>query len=157
METIHFSHTHSRSTSVFNTPSSRSLFSVVLVSLAVLLSGCASQQKTQAFEVSGDGTLTVALYKYVPNIEAFKTAVTTVWNELTDAPPIKFVDWDCYVNDPPANLDVFVFDGLYMSHYAESGFLRPLKAGEVSNEGDLLAYSVEGSKYKGTLYGIPQI
>ena len=125
-----------------------------------LLVGCqAGGPKTLVAEapLPGTGTITVAIYPYVPDQTAFTDAINDAWGQLAGAPPLQFVAYDCYSGDPPANLDVFVFDGIYLSHLAASGQLRPFQPGEISDESDILNYALEGAKYDGTLYGIPQI
>lgn len=68
--------------------------------------------------------LTVGLFKYVPDIQAFETALTTQWKDIEPDVALRFVDWDCYFEEPKS--DVFVFDGLYASQYIEKGLLYPL-------------------------------
>lgn len=68
--------------------------------------------------------LTVGLFRYVPDIKAFETALTAQWKNIEPDVTLRFVDWDCYFEEPKS--DVFVFDGLYAPQYIEKGLLYPL-------------------------------
>lgn len=70
--------------------------------------------------------LTVGLFKYVPDIQAFETALTTQWKDIEPDVALRFVDWDCYFEEPKS--DVFVFDALYAPQYIEEGLLYPFTA-----------------------------
>jgi thiamine pyridinylase len=113
----------------------------------------------QAADKSGGktGTLTVALYKYVPRLDQFKTVIKEAWKKIEPGVTLRFTDWDCYSADPPEDLDVFVFDAIYLSYFREKGFLSAIQPGEVKNPDDFLVYALEGAKVEGTLYGIPQL
>ena len=39
---------------------------------------------------------------------------------------LELVDWYCYDEDLPDDLDVFVFDGIYLTEYLEKGYLLPI-------------------------------
>ncbi len=44
--------------------------------------------------------LTVGLFKYVPDIQAFETALTAEWKAIEPDVALRFVDWDCYFEAP---------------------------------------------------------
>ncbi len=97
------------------------LFSFIMI--FTLVSGL----NVKAF--SGDEpkqTLNVALYEYVPDPIRFKKAVETEWNKKEPNIKLNFVDWDCYSQDPPKDLDVFVFDAIYLSHFVKEGYLSEI-------------------------------
>ncbi|MCP5047653.1 MAG: thiamine pyridinylase [bacterium] len=104
-----------------------------------------------------NGELTVALYPWVPRLDQFKEVITAAWSKLEPGVALKYVTWDCYSEDPPKDLDVFVFDAIYLSYFQAKGFLSAFKPGEVDNPDDFLEYALEGAKVKGTQYGIPQL
>ena len=98
--------------------------------------------------------LTVGLFKYVPDIQAFETALTTQWKDIEPDVALRFVDWDCYFEEPKS--DVFVFDGLYASQYIEKGLLYPL--GEsIPARSAYPAWTLEQASSQGIYYGIPQM
>lgn len=134
---------------------------------AVLLAGACSQSTTR-YEAGRQGnagapqqdlTLTVGLYPYVPNLTQFQTVITTAWDELDTGVDLDFVKYDCYSNDPPPSLEVFVFDGIFLSYFATatSNYLRPFSTWEISNFDDYLPYAIEGAQYGGEYYALPQI
>lgn len=101
------------------------LFRIILslaFSMMTVVTGMASEP--------GQGTetdkkvLTVGLFRYVPDIKAFETALTAQWKNIEPDVTLRFVDWDCYFEEPKS--DVFVFDGLYAPQYIEKGLLYPL-------------------------------
>lgn len=98
--------------------------------------------------------LTVGLFKYVPDIQAFETALTAQWKAIEPDVALRFVDWDCYFEEPKS--DVFVFDGLYASQYIEKGLLYPL--GEsIPARSAYPAWTLEQASSQGIYYGIPQM
>lgn len=101
--------------------------------------------------------LTLALYPYVPRLDQFKTAVSQAWKKRHKDVELEFVFWDCYSKDPPKNLDVFVFDAIFLDCFQDKGFLEPLADREVDEKEDLLKYAREGVKFDGRFFGIPQL
>lgn len=59
-------------------------------------------------------TLNVALYGYVPDTERFEKAVQESWEKAEPNVTLNFVNWDCYEEEPTENVDVFVFDAIYL-------------------------------------------
>ena len=102
------------------------LFRIILslaFSMMTVVTGMASEP--------GQGTetdkkvLTVGLFRYVPDIKAFETALTAQWKNIEPDVTLRFVDWDCYFEEPKS--DVFVFDGLYAPQYIEKGLRLSLR------------------------------
>jgi len=102
-------------------------------------------------------TISVAIYPYVPRPQQFTAAISEAWQSQEPGVELKFVEWDCYSEDPLPDLDVFVFDAIFLDNFQSRGFLDPIAADEVVDAGDLLPYALEGSYVDGTLYGIPQL
>ncbi|WP_434305001.1 thiamine pyridinylase [Clostridium botulinum] len=128
------------------------LFSFIMI--FTLVSGL----NVKAF--SGDEskqTLNVALYEYVPDPIRFKKAVETEWNKKEPNIKLNFVDWDCYSEDPPKDLDVFVFDAIYLSHFVKEGYLSEIPEKDIKNKEDILPFAMKGCTMKGSAYAIPQI
>lgn len=102
-------------------------------------------------------SLNVALYPYVPDPLRFQQAVTDKWNLVQPNVTLNFIDWDCYDNDPDANLDVFVFDAIFLSHFVEQNYLLPIPSDKVQDSADILEFSMNGCTVNGNIYAIPQI
>ncbi|MGB8456007.1 MAG: thiamine pyridinylase [Anaerocolumna sp.] len=102
-------------------------------------------------------SLNVALYGYVPDTQRFENAVRTAWRSVEPNVDLNFVDWDCYGNDPTKDLDVFVFDSIYLQHYVNEGYLLPMPENRIDNKDDLLDFALSGCTMNGTIYAIPQI
>src|SRR5215203_2651759 len=62
----------------------------------------------------GPAVLNVALYPYVPRLDQFKTVISAAWAQQMPNVTLNYVDWDVYSQDPPKDLDVFVFDGIFL-------------------------------------------
>ena len=101
--------------------------------------------------------ISVAIYPYVPRPEQFKAAIAAAWRTQEPDVELKFVDWDCYSTDPPADLDVFVFDAIFFDYFHDRGYLEPIAPGEVEDPADILPYAFEGSQVDNVLFGIPQL
>lgn len=102
-------------------------------------------------------TLNVALYGYVPDPIRFKKAVESEWNKKEPNVKLNFVDWDCYDEDPPENLDVFVFDAIYLSHFINKGYLAEISDKDIKNKDDIIPFAMDGCTVNGVTYAIPQI
>lgn len=129
------------------------LFRIVLIvafSVMTLVTGMASEPGQE----TDKKVLTVGLFKYVPDIKAFETALTAQWQAIEPDVALRFVDWDCYFEEPKS--DVFVFDALYAPQYIEQGLLYPL--GKTIPESSAYpAWTLEQASAQGTYYGIPQM
>lgn len=111
-------------------------------------------------EISGHAAapaLNIALYPYVPRLDQFKQVISKAWAQQSPSVPLNYVDWDCYSQDPPNNLDVFVFDGIFLDYYVSKGFLSALQPDEIEDPGDFLPYALNDSKINNFNYAIPQI
>lgn len=102
-------------------------------------------------------TLNIALYPYVPRLDQFQREVSNAWNKIHPDVALNYVTWDCYSEDPPNNLDVFVFDGIFLDYFVSKDYLAPLTARDVEGFDDFLDYAVRDSKVNNTYYGIPQL
>ena len=102
-------------------------------------------------------TLNIALYPFVPRLDQFKQATSDAWAKVQPDVTLNYVDWDCYSQDPPKDLDVFVFDGIFLDYFASKGHLASLKPGDIEGLSDFLGYAVNDSKVNDVYYGIPQL
>ncbi|MEK8016817.1 MAG: thiamine pyridinylase [Candidatus Parabeggiatoa sp.] len=107
-------------------------------------------------------TLKVGLYPLVPRIKQFEIVIQKVWEERgVPGVELAFVShevWDGgYAIDPPDDLDVFVFDALFLQYFQTQGYLAAIEDEEIEALSDILPYALEGSRIKGKLFGIPQL
>ena len=103
---------------------------LLLVVLAVLMTGFSKQEaKGQNHKL----TLEVALFPYVPDRVRLQEAVSDVWKREHPDVSLHFADWDCYASDPDPSIDVFVFDGIYLSSFVEEGYLLPIPKEKIRN------------------------
>ena len=128
--------------------------------LLILISSCGSQNDTSTNNSFTD-TLNIALYPYVPRLDQFQSELEVRWSKIHPECKLNFVSWDCYSNDPDENLDVFVFDNIFMSHFIESGLLMEWKKKDIAHFDDYIPYAIEGCRKdmseEASYYGLPQI
>lgn len=101
-------------------------------------------------------TLRVALYPYVPDLQAFKTALQEQWKQENPNVAIQFVDWDCYVDAPRTDIDVFVFDATYFPAYWKDKVLYPLGK-TLPDQNQYPSWLLTPAKSGDLYYGIPQM
>lgn len=102
-------------------------------------------------------TLNVALYPIIPDLEKFESDVARSWEAEHPDVELQFVDWSCYSEDPPDDLDVFVFDSIFLSEFIEKGYLKPFPEEKIRNKEDLVPFALEGCREDGVLYAVPQL
>ena len=78
--------------------------------------------------------LNVALFQWVPRLEQFEEVIEEEWGKPHPDVPLNFVKWDSYDTDPPATLDVFVFDGIFLTYFVQQEFLEPIMPSNRSME-----------------------
>lgn len=105
--------------------------------------------------------LVLALYPYVPRLEQFKNSIQEKWQEIEPKVTLKILsleDWDGgYEKDPPANVDVYVFDAIFLNYFKSNGLLLPLEKTEIEGKKDFLSYASEGVQFDDKFYAIPQL
>lgn len=102
-------------------------------------------------------TLTVSLYKVIPDYDSFEKTVEECWKEKHPDVKLIFSDWDCYSRIVPEDLDVFVIDGLSMDAFADKGDLLALSEEDIQDYDDLIPSFVNGCRVNDEIYVIPQI
>jgi thiamine pyridinylase len=139
---------------------------ILFISIILMLSistGCVSSESSSSFttapntSLDTDTSLTVALYGYVPDVERFEKAVRCEWNKIEPNIDLNFVAWDCYETDPTDDLDVIVYDGLFLHYYLKEGYLLPIPDSAIEDKDDLLNFALEACTKDSTIYAIPQI
>ena len=123
----------------------------VLIIAALQLKECGSRKS------SDPETMNVALFPYVPDIESFEAAIQKNWQEIHPQTALNFICWDCYENDPGKDLDVFVFDAIFLSHYIDAGYLLPIPQEKLEHAEDFLPFAMEGLSRDGVVYALPQL
>lgn len=127
------------------------LLLVVLIAALLTVSlplSCAAEQ---------DMTLSVALYPYVPDQARFQQAVEAEWAARHPDVALRFVPWNAYTEDPPEDLDVFVYDSVFLYDFLEGGYLMPLADEDIREAGDLIPYALDACRVDGVVYAIPQL
>jgi thiamine pyridinylase len=116
----------------------------------------AGQAANTAVKDTEPETIRVSLYPYVPDIQPFKTVLEKQWKEIEPNISIEFVDWDCYVEQPRDDIDVFVFDATFFPSYFKEGALYPMGA-SIPDENEYPEWLQGPAKSNGAYYGIPQM
>lgn len=103
--------------------------------------------------------LVVGLYPYVPGVQQFQDVLKAEWAKVEPTVTLTFLtedEWDGgYDMDPPNEVDVFVFDGMFFNYFKAQGYLEALAANEVQDLGDFVPYAIEGVKVANQYYSIP--
>lgn len=102
-------------------------------------------------------TLKVAVYPYVPDSSRFEAAVLEQWERKEPDVKLEFVAWDSYSTEPPEDLDVFVLDSIFLSHFVDAGYLLPFSSNEIDQADDFVHFALQGAKRNGKVYALPQI
>jgi thiamine pyridinylase len=123
------------------------LFLAALLVLSLLLL-CAAKRGV---------TLRVAVYPYVPDRIRFQQAVEAQWAARHLEVQLDFVPWDGYAEDPPEDLDVFVYDAVFFYDFLEKGYLLPIPDGEIRDIEDFIPCALAACRVDGTAYALPQL
>ena len=102
-------------------------------------------------------TLSLALYPYVPDQARFQRAVEAEWRLRHPEVKLDFVAWDCYDRDPPEDLDVFVYDSIFLYDFLDRGCLLPLAETDIRDPEDLIPCALSACRARGSLYAVPQL
>lgn len=137
----------------------KSAISVLLIALIVLTSifnFCAP-----VWAVENPKELVLALYPYVPRLEQFQNSIQQKWQEVEPNVKLKILsseDWDGgYGKEPPENVDVYVFDAIFLNYFKSKRLLLPLEKNEIEGKEDFLSYASEGVQFGDKFYAIPQL
>lgn len=103
-------------------------------------------------------TLRVGLYPYVPRVSQFQAAISAAWKQLQPRVALQFVYWDGgYGQLPSADLDVFVFDAMFLDDFRERGLLRGVRPAELLKPNDFLPYTLRDVMVERQYHGIPML
>ncbi len=102
-------------------------------------------------------TINLALYPYVPRPEQFERVVKNAWQKVHPEVTINFVDYNCYNDDPPDNLDVFAFDCIFLSYFVSKGYLTTIQQYQINRWIDIHNYALSACKNNGQFFAIPYL
>ena len=100
--------------------------------------------------------LTVALYQYVPDQARFEKAIQSQWERSHPEVQLRFVKWDCYLEAPRDDIDVFVFDSVYLGSYINAGMLSPIPQDRIADANDILPYALDACTVNEEVYALPE-
>ena len=66
---------------------------------------------------------------------------------------IKFVNWNCYIELPGRDGDLFIYDAVAMSALVDKGYLHQLP--ETIDVDDMFSWTIDKSKVRQKTYGVP--
>ena len=117
---------------------------------------------TPAWAVPNGKSINVGLYPYVPRLDQFKQSLESAWQQIEPEVSLNILPsdkWDGgYDLEPPENIDVYVFDAIFLNYFRSQGWLLPLKSEEVQGADDFLSYAIQGVKSSPDTYdAIPQL
>ena len=80
-----------------------------------------------------------------------------MWKREHPDVSLRFADRDCYASDPDPPIDVFVFDGIYLSSFVEKGYLLSIPKEKIRNKEDMIPFALKGCISEGKFYALPQL
>jgi thiamine pyridinylase len=113
-----------------------------------------------------ENSLVVALYPYMYAPEAFEKYLKKHWHDWQVTHNLKPVDlsfcyYNCYQEDPRRDLDVFVFDSLFLPHLANERYLLPFSTEDIPSQDasedskDFMQFAFDACHYDEKPYGRP--
>ncbi len=110
--------------------------------------------ETAAEETEG---ISVAIYPYIPDKSLFRDILTRQWEAMEPDVELTFVDWDCYEEPDPEQIDVMMFDALFTTYLAEAGYIQPIAEEVLQEKEGILPFAVKGAYHNNQLYGVPYL
>lgn len=126
--------------------SKRLLFVSALIMITFSNCNCQSQPITE---------ITVAIYPWLPRPEQFKSVLAEKWKSVHSDIKLRFLDFDCYHQDPFDSLDVFVYDGIFLKYFSSKGYLLPLSKSQIDDWEGFLPFAQDAASLDGKYYGAP--
>ncbi|HEV2856929.1 MAG TPA: thiamine pyridinylase [Solirubrobacterales bacterium] len=111
-------------------------------------------------EPSGEKTLNVALYPYVPSPLSFVVAIELLWKNLRPDYQLNWYFYDCYHEEPPPTIDVFAFDCIYVDDLVAAAKVDPIAQAEIVDFADIMPFAVSAAAIAGqggSFAGIPYL
>lgn len=124
---------------------------VAILLVLSCISGCGNKSSRK-----DDNSITVALFPYVPSPEIMQNLLEEKWSEISDT-PLRFIDWDCYYDSTPKDIDVFMYDVLFLDYFVEHGYAAEIPSDSIENIDGFIPCALEWAQYDGKYYGIPNL
>lgn len=87
--------------------------------------------------------INVAIYPYVPNQGYMEKLCAEMFKKIAPDVTLNFVDWDCYINNTPNDIDVFMYDALSLETLYENGYLSELDLADYDGMDDIMPFALE--------------
>ena len=87
--------------------------------------------------------INVAIYPYVPNQGYMEKLCAEMFKKIAPDVTLNFVDWDCYINNTPNDIDVFMYDALSLETLYENGYLSELDPADYDGIDDIMPFALE--------------
>ena len=105
--------------------------------------------------------LNVALYPYVPDVGFMEEKCAEMFAGIAPGVKLNFVDWDCYSTNDVSNIDVFMYDSLFLDELYEQGSLQKLDLADFSNTDGLMDFILDDTAFdengEKAYYAIPDM
>ena len=134
----------------------RKTVSRILVILAIGLLTACERQTRPALDQPVKTKLRVALFT-LPDSGPMQDVIRMKWLATHPDVELEFVQWESYKVDPPADVDVFEYDAIFLEHLVRQGLAAKLAPDEIKERNDYLQYALEAAKVADNFYGIPRI
>lgn len=115
--------------------------------------------EAMAAEAAAEETneISVAIYPYIPDKALFRDILVRQWEAIEPDVELTFVDWDCYEEPDPAQIDVLMYDAMFTTYLAAKGHIQPIPEEALLDSEGILDFAVEGAHHDGELYGVPYL
>src|SRR5439155_15302132 len=84
-------------------------------------------------------------------------AIRAMWRDVHPEVELDFAIWDSYRKDPPADVDVFEYDAIFLDYFADKGIVATVAADELNDRDDFMDFALEATKVGDSHFGIPRI
>ncbi len=81
-------------------------------------------------------TLSVALYPYLQRMDEAKRIITEIWDGQNTGWTLVFDDWNCYLDSPSTDVDVFCIDCLFEQYYKAEGMISAISRTSIADPDD---------------------
>lgn len=100
----------------------------------------------------------IALFRSVPNWTRYRARVETRLRARFPTATFTFVEFDCYrERRPPANVDIFAYDNIFLRSYIRENLVRPLQVKDIHTLDDFYPFALNACTFQNTFYGIPYL
>lgn len=86
--------------------------------------------------------INVSVFPYVPNLQLMEKTAERMFKEIEPDVQLNFVDWDCYMSTEPDNIDVFMYDVMYLDTLYENGYLSDIDFSNFKDVDDIADFAI---------------